>query len=179
MRGPYRGTHIAPHPVVRTLLTLMVLSVALVTQVAGADRLQYVWLHGFDGHGRTFDLRSLRGQVVVLTFGSRATRDEVSEVNDELARLAEPGEVRVVSVVDMEGIPNYANGMARKKIAESDREGRLQHVVDDQGTLKRSFGVDPQRQVDIFVIDKSGALRGRFTGDRQVDEVAALVDELR
>lgn len=169
-----------PQRKVRTLLeTLMVLSVALVTQTAEAQPPQYVWLHGFDGQGRTFDLRSLRGQVVVLTFGSRATRDEVSEVNDALSNLAEPGRVRVVSVVDMEGIPGYANNMARRKIAESDKEGRLQHVVDDGGALKRAFGVDPQRQVDIFVIDKSGALKGRFIGDRQMDEVTGLVNALR
>lgn len=139
---------------------------------------QYVWLHAYDAHGRPFDLRALRGQVVALTFGSRATQEEVKDVNDTLVEHAGDGRALVVSVVDFEGIPSFAHDMARQRMAESDLPGKLLHVADEEKRLTRGFGVEPQDRVDILVVDADGALRGRFTG-AEVDDAVALMEELK
>ena len=55
--------------------------------------------------------------------------------------------------------------MAHSKIGEADRTGLL-HLVDDKGSLKQAFHVDPTHEVTILVVDSEGAaLRGRFTGE--------------
>ena len=139
---------------------------------------QYAWLHGFDAHGREVTLGSLRGQVVALTFVGKDTRDEGKEVNDELEGLAEPNKMTVVSVVDLEGVPGFAHGMAMKKIAESDRAGLI-HLVDDRGRLKQAFDVDPAKQVTILVLDREGVVRGRFEGEMSVVQAKKLIEQLK
>ncbi len=158
----------------------MLLLTALVLGAAGgafAAR-QYAWLRGWDSHGRPFDLASLRGQIVLLTFAAKNTRDEATDINDQLAEKAKPGEISVVSVVDLENVPDYGHGVARKKIRESDQPG-LHHLVDDNGALRRSFHVDPRKQVDIFVVGRDGAVLGHFVGESGVQEALKLVDSLQ
>ncbi len=139
---------------------------------------QYAWLHGFDARGREITLGSLRGQVVALTFVGKDTREAGKDINDELSELAEPGKMTVVSVVDLEGVPGFAHGTAMKKTAESDRPG-LMHLVDDHGSLKQSFGVDPTKQVTILILDRDGAVRGRFDGEMGVIQAKKLVEQLK
>jgi hypothetical protein len=55
----------------------------------------------------------------------------------------------------------------------------VHHVVDESGLLRRLFRVEPNKRVDIFVIDRDGALRGRYSGEKQLEEAVRLVDELR
>src|SRR5438034_5564992 len=43
-------------------------------------------------------------------------------------------------------------------------------------TLFRSFGARPAERVDILVIDRGGALRGRYTGEKELSEALRLVD---
>src|SRR5690242_15861138 len=117
----------------------LVVALAVVCGLSSLARAE-VWLKSYDAHGRPVELRDLRGKVVALTFASKETRDEATEVNDELADLAGDDAV-VLCVVDLENVPDFGRGTARKKIAESDRPG-LQHVVDEHGALPRAFGVD-------------------------------------
>jgi hypothetical protein len=135
---------------------------------------QYAWLHGWDSQGRPFDLRTLRGQVIALTFASKQTRDEAIDVNDELTRLVAPGRVALVSVVDLRDVPTYAYGTARKHIRDADQPGVV-HVVDERGDLGRSFQVDPRRTVDIFVLGRDGEILGHFVGSAGVDEAMRLI----
>ena len=132
-------------------------------------------LHTTDAHGRAFDLESLRGNVVAVTFTSRYTQDEAARVNDALGK--EGGDVKVVSVVDFVGIPGFVHNYARKKMAEAD--GRVQHVCDEKGELRRQFGAHSQQHVDIFVVDRDGGLRGRFEGQQQLEAALRLIDEVR
>jgi hypothetical protein len=162
----------------RTLrLTLAaVLACGLATahpRVAAAE----VWLKSWDAHGNPIELREYRGKVVALTFASKHTQDEATEVNDELADLA-GDDFQVVSVVDMADIPEFGRGSARKKIWEADRPG-LQHLVDDRSRLGPAFGVDPKRQVEILVIDKNGELRGRYDGLRELPAAQKQIQDLR
>jgi len=153
----------------------MVLAMAAMTP-AFADAGQLVWLRGWDGRGQAFDLSSVRGRFVALTFCSRWTKDEAAKVHGVLA--GREG-VMVVSVVDFAGVPGFARDYARRKIAEHDQQGRILHLVDEQGGLKRAFQTDPERRVDIFVIDRDGSLKGRFTGEKQVPDALRLLDQLR
>jgi cytochrome oxidase Cu insertion factor (SCO1/SenC/PrrC family) len=164
---------------VRTrLVPLIVLALAATASapINGAPR--FAWLHGWDAEGRSFDLRSLRGQVVLLTFASRQTRDEATEVNDDLKELVTPGNVSLVSVVDLEDVPTTGLGTARKRIAELRRPG-VYHLLDEKGELSRAFNVDAQHQVDIFVIGRSGEILGHFKGEPGVTPAKRLVQEIR
>ncbi len=161
-----------------TKLILVVLALAAGGVVRAQDR-QVVYLRGQDGHGRAFDLQHTRGQVVALTFASRYTRDEADKVHNALLNHSADGDLVVVNVVDFMGIPGMFHGYARRKAAEHDQVGKIIHVVDEDGQLRRDFQVDPGKRVDIFVIDREGALRGRFTGAVQVDDAIRLVDQLR
>jgi hypothetical protein len=143
---------------------------------SSANETLRVWLRGFDGRGQAFDLANVRGKLVALTFCSRFTKDEAAKVH---GALTQSGDVMVVSVVDFAGVPSFAHGYARRKIAEHDLTGRLVHLVDEQGGLKRAFQTDPERRVDIFVIDRDGALRGRFLGEKQVNDAIRLIQQLR
>jgi hypothetical protein len=139
----------------------------------------YAWLQGWDAHGRAFDLASLRGQIVILTFGSKHTRDEASDVNAELAAHAIPGDVTVVSVIDLEDVPGLGHKTARKKIAESEQPGRIHYLVDEHGALRRAYRVDPMREVPIFVIGRDGAVLGQFSGDAGLDAALRLVERVK
>jgi hypothetical protein len=140
---------------------------------------QLVALRAVDGRGRPFDLVELRGRIVALTFASRATRDEATRVNLALADRAGADELEVVSVIDLSGVPSFARGYAHRKIAEADRAGRVRHLVDDDGLLRARFAVHPERYVDILIIDRAGALRGRYAGQGQLGGAIELIDALR
>jgi hypothetical protein len=153
------------------LMLALAFSLAHVAQAA-------TWLRSWDAHGRPFDLRSLRGKVVALTFGGRHTQDEVTEVNDELAQEA-GRDFQVLCVVDLTEVPGVGRGGALKKIAEADRPGELEHLVDDHGSLRRPFEVSPDERVDILILDKNGDLRARYVGLREVPDALKKIAELR
>ena len=155
------------------LLTLL-LTAALGTSGAARAQGEPMVLQSVDAHGHGFELSSLRGSVVAVTFGSRYTRDEAARVNDALGTRSD---VKIVSVVDFMGIPRFVYGYARKRMAEAD--GRVQHLCDEDGELRRQFGVHPRRHVDIFIVDRDGVLRGRFEGQQQLAEALQLLDEVR
>jgi hypothetical protein len=154
------------------------LALALVTpaHLASTRERQVVLLRAQDGRGHPFDLERVRGQVVAITFASRRTREEAAHVHQELLGQ---GDVFVVSVIDLVGIPGLFHGYARRKAAEHDRQGRIVNLVDEHGELKRMFQADPGSRVDILVVDRDGVLRGRFVGSAQLPDALRLVDELR
>ena len=129
-------------------------------------------LAAYDGRGRSFDLSSLRGNVVAVTFVSRYTQDEAERVNRALGTR---GDVKIVSVVDF--IPGFVHGYAKRKVAEAD--GRVHHLCDEHGTLRRQFGAHSDKHVDIFIIDRDGGIRGRFEGQQQLGAALQLLDEVR
>jgi hypothetical protein len=159
-------------------ITFISFALAAYSVTSAVEQPQYAWLHGFDARGREISLSSLRGQVVALTFVGKDTRDEGKDINDELTELAEPNKMCVLSVVDLEGVPGFAHSSAMHKIADSDRTGLI-HVVDDQGRLKQAFAVDPTKQVTILVLDRGGAVRGRFQGEMSLVQVKKLIEQLK
>jgi hypothetical protein len=137
-----------------------------------------VVLRALDGKGRPFDLAELRGRVVALTFASRPTRDQAARVNEQLGAHSDAAALAVVSIVDLSTVPGFARGYAHRRIAEADRQGRVRHLVDDNGRLRERFEVHPERRVDILVIDRDGTLRGRYVGDTGLEAALQLIDEL-
>lgn len=137
---------------------------------------QPVALRAPDARGRPFDLEALRGHVVAITFASRYTHKEADEVNRALA--ARGGTV-VVNVVDLTGVPSIFRGYAKRRAAEHDEEGRVVHLVDDGGDMRRRFQVEPTRRVDIVVVGPDGEVRGRFVGTAELARALSLVDTLR
>jgi hypothetical protein len=161
---------------VKSIITRALLALTLATaafSTAGADTAREVTLHGWDGHGRAFDLSALRGSVVAVTFTSRYTQDEAMRVHSALAGA---GDLKVVSVVDFVGIPSIARGYARRKVAEAD--GRVLHLCDEHSQLRGPFGARPDKQVDIFIIDRDGELRGHFVG-AQLGQALQMVAAVR
>jgi hypothetical protein len=158
---------------VKSILSIVTLTLALASFSTVNAQGALITLHGLDGHGHAFDLAQLRGNVVALTFTSRYTQDEAREVHDALSGRRD---VKVVSVVDFVGIPSIARGYARRKVAEAD--GRIVHLCDEKSQLRAAFGARPDKQVDIFVIDREGGLRGHFVG-AQLNEALRLVDAVR
>jgi len=153
------------------IFTLLVLFGASTTALAQGPVFA---LRAADAHGRAFDVASLRGSVVAVTFVSRYTQDEAMRVNDALGARRD---VKVVSVVDFIGIPGFVHAYARRKVAEAD--GRVQHLCDERGTLRRRLGAHPDKHVDIFIVDRDGGLRGRFEGAGQLAAALRLLDEVR
>jgi hypothetical protein len=159
------------------------LSVALAASVAATTTAawpvrglaQPVALHTSDARGRPFDLEELRGRVVAITFASRYTHKEADEVNRALAGRG----TMVVNVVDLTGVPSIFKGYAKRRAAEHDEEGRVVHLVDDGGEMRRRFQADPTRRVDIVVVGPDGEVRGRFVGTAELSRALALVDTLR
>jgi hypothetical protein len=154
---------------------LLLLTMCLLATPAALAQGPVVALRAPDAHGRAFDLESLRGNVVAVTFVSRYTQDEAARINDALG--ARGGDVKVVSVVDFIGIPGFVHNYARRKMAEAD--GRVQHLCDEHGDLRRRFGAHSDKHVDIFIVDRDGGLRGRFEGQRQLEAALRLIDEVR
>lgn len=132
-----------------------------------------------DGEGQAYDLRALRGQVVAVTFGSASTQEEVGRINQLLDAQVRPGDVQVVSVVDLGGVPGWLHGYARGQVAKNQRGMRIKLVLDEAGSLRRPLGVQPTQRVDILVIDRQGAVRGRFRGEGELTQVLHLLAELR
>jgi hypothetical protein len=163
---------------------VVVLPAALVALISAMGRAEEpaapapVAIHGRDALGRAFDLVDLRGRIVAVTFASRYTRREASKVNDALSAEGVGGDVTVVSVIDLVGVPAFAHSYARRKAAEADRAGRVRHLVDD-GQLRDRFGARPAERVDILIIGRDGSLKGRYAGERELEAALRHVQTLR
>ncbi|HEX4457322.1 MAG TPA: hypothetical protein VIA18_05100 [Polyangia bacterium] len=162
--------------VVRTssIVLVAILSTVSLRAQAQTPAAAAVELQGVDAHGNAFDLASLRGSVVAITFVSRYTQDEALRIHEALAAHAD---VKVVSIVDFVGIPEVVFDFVRRKVAEAD--GRVQHLCDEHGDLGRKFASQPDKRVDILVIGRDGVLRGRFIGLAQLEGARRLIDAAR
>jgi hypothetical protein len=154
---------------VRLVVALALLLAAPVALAQGP----VVEFQAADARGHAFDLTALRGNVVAVTFVSRYTQDEAARINEALGAR---NDVKIVSVVDFIGIPGFVHGYARKKMAEAD--GRVQHLCDEHGQLRKQFGTHPDKHVDILIIDRDGGLRGRFEGAQQLSGALRMLEEV-
>ena len=157
--------------VARTSSLLLFVILSAFSPRAEADAVE---LQGVDARGNAFDLATLRGSVVAITFVSRYTQDEALRIHEILGAHAD---VKVVSIVDFVGIPELVFDFVRRKVAEAD--GRVQHLCDEHGELGRRFNTQPDKRVDILVIGRDGGLRGRFVGLAQLEGARRLIEAAR
>ncbi len=158
---------------------LLALTVAaLAPRAAHADPSEgtRVWLRAVTIDGRSLDLERLRGQVVVLTAATRATAGEAEQIAKRLHRLAKSGEAVVVTVVNLDDVPFFARGYARRRVAEAAAGSPSMVITDDHGGLCRSLAM---QGTDMMVVDQRGLLAGRFRGRRDLDRVEQTVEDLR
>jgi hypothetical protein len=160
---------------VRSWIQIAVLG-ALVGAATAHAQLPLVWLRGTDVRGRVFDIERLRGQVVVVTFASRRTARESHAIHDRLAPLVAPGDVAVVMVINLDGVPGFLMGYARRRIEEAAARSRLVHLVDERGRLTRAFSAEG---TEILVIDRGGRLCGRFRGESELERAVQTVEGAR
>jgi hypothetical protein len=125
---------------------------------AAVDEPKSVWLRGYDTRGNEVRLGALRGQVVALTFVARDQGDEGSALNHALAH-----HTRVLSVVEQPGLEDAPN---------------LTHLSDEAGRLKQAFAVERAKKVAVLVLDREGAVRGRFEGYAALTDALRLVEKL-
>lgn len=133
-------------------------------------------LHGDDINGRPFDLATLRGQIVVVTFSSRSTAKESRAINRRLDALVAPGRVAVVTVVNLAEVPSLFLGYARRRVAEATAHSRIAYVLDERGHLSSMLAIDAPA---ILVVDRAGYVHARFRGEAELDAVLRTVDGLR
>ena len=165
------GTILAPPESVRPLLIAALLFVF----PAPAPAAQHVILRGNDAYGKWFNLSSVRGRPVVITFASRYTEKDARAIGRSLDPYTKRG-VLLVTVIDMRGIPGFAHGYAMKKIRSSQLPGHV-HIVDEKGQISRGFGVDPRHHVDTFVVGANGRLLGHYVGRQELSKATAQIDE--
>lgn len=167
----------------RRIRVLLTLALALLGAAAGAQGThpgpRPVALAGYQADGRLFHLEEARGRVVAVVLLSRRTSKPAAPVQDALGAMAKPGQVLVISVVDLMGIPSMFHGMARKRVLAGARGSPMLFLVDEEGTWRKYFGAQPDKRVDILVIDRAGHLRGHFIDQVQLGQAERLIGALR
>jgi hypothetical protein len=149
---------------------------ALAAPIRAAPAPSVVWLRGTDAAGRPFDLERLRGQVVVLTVATRGTAGESKQIGMRLQGIVMNGEVAVVTVVNLDDVPFFALGYARRRVAQEAARSSMVILTDDRGKLCRALALSGS---DILIIDRRGQLQRRYRGAGQLDQALRTVDELR
>lgn len=101
------------------------------------------------------DLRSLRGQVVVLNFWATWCAPCIAEMPSLEALQQQLPEVKVVGVAFDEDAATYREYLQRRPVP-------FLTVLDESGSAHTSFGTF--RPPETYVIDKAGVIRRKFIG---------------
>lgn len=136
--------------VVAAMLTLM-LSAAVMAVEEGQSAPPFKLADQF---GKTWDLESLKGSVVVVV---AANRDSGREMGPWVDNLKEKyGErIQLLGLIELRGIPGFARGMARSRIRKETKEPLM---IDFSGSTGKAYSVNSEDPV-VVLIDKSGTAR--------------------
>jgi hypothetical protein len=155
--------------VARTLVVLTLLLFTLASSapaVAGPSALPDLTLQ--DQEGRTLELSSLRGRVVVVVYGGRAGVEEHSAWGKRLdAELRERGvyraedpeatrPVRILAVAEMGGIPETFRPLIRAAVRPGVEKG-YSLWLDWEDRMARSFGAHEPHST-VLVADREGTV---------------------
>ncbi len=157
-------------------------------------------LRGIDADGKPFDLKNLRGQVVMLFFGYTSCPDicplalaDMKQVEQQLGAKADETAVVFVSLDPERDTPErlrtYLNAFDSSFIGVSVPEDALEQLTADFGAYSNKVVIDPGQSAAgyliehtgwTYVIDKQGDLRVLFATDTpiadRVDDVGFLAD---
>jgi hypothetical protein len=134
----------------------------------------------------------LRGGVVVINMVSRYTEKESYFVSWKLGTRLRDGDFRMITIIDFIGIPRWGfiYNIARKRILKETTQSNeelkkkniapIKYICDMKEELRGKLqpNAQPQKHVDIYILDKAGVLRGHFDGAREIDQAIALIDHL-
>ncbi|RPI00095.1 MAG: hypothetical protein EHM71_17810 [Zetaproteobacteria bacterium] len=151
---------------------LVVLPLLLLVLASGAPAVASTTLPDLtlqDQEGRTLELSSLRGQVVVVVYGGRAGVEEHSAWGKRLdADLRERGvyraedpegvrPVRILAVAEMGGIPETFRPLIRAAVRPGVEKG-YSLWLDWEDRMARSFGAHEPHST-VLVADRDGSVR--------------------
>jgi hypothetical protein len=151
------------------VVPLGVLVAAVLLAGAGAEgnrpaRLPSLGLH--DQHGRRLELDELRGQIVVLVYGTRARVDEhvawgrrLDAAVRERGAAAPPGprSVRILAIAQMGGVPTVLRPLVRAAVRDR-IPADFSLWLDWEDEMSTRFGVEPE-QSTVVVGDRHGRVR--------------------
>ena len=187
------------------LSTVALLAAAILPAVGrGQDRPVNVVMG--DQFNNRVETAQLRGDVVVLVYAGRHGAEAAMELGRTLhtrfhptAEGAEPNawstqpvvglagwpaglpvpDVKVIPVACVPEVPKALHGMVRRRLKQ---ESPVVPVwLDFEDVMRPSFGMVPD-EPNVLLIDTRGMAQGVVSGhldQRKLDEVAALVDDLR
>jgi len=142
--------------------------------------------------GEWIQTDKLQGNVLVVNVVSRYTEKESYFVNWKLGTRLRDGDFRMITIIDFIGIPRFGfiYNIARNRILKETNKANeelakahvapIKYICDMKETLRGKLqpNADPRHHVDIYVIDKSGVMRGHFNGAAEIDAAIRLIDQL-
>jgi len=191
---------------VSLLLSTVALLAAAILPAVGRGQERPVNVVMGDQFNNRVETSQLRGDVVVLVYAGRHGAEAAMELGRTLhtrfhptAEGAEPNawstqpvvglagwpaglpvpDVKVIPVACVPEVPKALHGMVRRRLKQ---ESPVVPVwLDFEDVMRPSFGMVPD-EPNVLLIDTRGMAQGVVSGhldQRKLDEVAALVDDLR
>ena len=191
---------------VSLLLSTVALLAAAILPSVGRGQERPVNVVMGDQFNNRVETAQLRGDVVVLVYAGRHGAEAAMELGRTLhtrfhptAEGAEPNawstqpvvglagwpaglpvpDVKVIPVACVPEVPKALHGMVRRRLKQ---ESPVVPVwLDFEDVMRPSFGMVPD-EPNVLLIDTRGMAQGVVSGhldQRKLDEVAALVDDLR
>jgi hypothetical protein len=191
---------------VSLLLSTVALLAAAILPAVGRGQERPVNVVMGDQFNNRVETAQLRGDVVVLVYAGRHGAEAAMELGRTLhtrfhptAEGAEPNawstqpvvglagwpaglpvpDVKVIPVACVPEVPKALHGMVRRRLKQ---ESPVVPVwLDFEDVMRPSFGMVPD-EPNVLLIDTRGMAQGVVSGhldQRKLDEVAALVDDLR
>lgn len=108
-----------------------------------------------DQFDRTWNLNSLRGQVVLLVVADKDSGRLMDPWFSNL-KMRYAGKAQIIGLLDLHGVPGIGRGIARSRIRKETSDPM---ILDFGGSVGRTYGANSKVPV-VVVIDKGGIVRG-------------------
>jgi len=144
--------------------------------------------------GRSINPSQPDADYLVLVFQAQKTARAMAPIQDKVrAKYLSPQEVRIVSVVDLRGVPRLFRGMAKSALKQAYDEA-VQHLPDGwqsaepgdyviilpdwKGDFFKAFHVeDANEKAAAVVIDRQGIILGSQQGGKLSRFVLSLLED--
>lgn len=144
------------------------------------------------GSGKKVTLRGNDGRPVVLIFHLQGTAPTARQINRSVReRYPDPDEVLVASVIDLSIVPplywvtvSLVLGQAYEQAAaelppDTDPADYIVILPDWGGRVSRAYGVRrTNRAAAIVVIDRDSNIAGSYQGERPVETVLEVLEQV-
>jgi len=135
-----------------------------------------------DQYDSASTLQAWRGEAVLIVAGDRHGNQYMSAYVRAVRARYERGQLRVVQVAHLRGVPFFLKGSIRGRFRGTNADGTLKTPVllDWGGVLARTYGFQ-ESLTNVYLVDSRGVLRyvgaGRGTDEhvREVLDAVAMV----